>query len=173
MNSAKNPTFERHKMNMKKAVFNSPLGKIEIIGDDSGIVSVIFLDSEEMAISEIIPLELTDAVGQLNEYFAGERKEFNLKLSPKGTDFQKRVWAELERIPYGKTVSYQQIANRLGNPKVIRAAASANGKNPISVIIPCHRVIGSDGSLTGYASGLHRKKWLLELENPNRQQNLF
>jgi|SRR5690554_1010419 len=158
---------------MQTAIVDSPLGKIEVNGDNSGIVSVIFLDSEEVIISETIPNELIDAATQLKEYFKGERKEFNLKLSPKGTDFQQKVWKELEKIPYGKTVSYQQIANNLGNPKVIRAAASANGKNPISIVIPCHRVIGSDGSLTGYAGGLHRKKWLLEHENPSPQQTLF
>ena len=96
-----------------------------------------------------------------------------MKLSPEGTEFQKKVWSELLNIPYGKTATYQQMANTLGDPKVIRAAASANGKNPISIVIPCHRVIGSDGSLTGYAGGLHRKKWLLEHENPSAQQSLF
>lgn len=158
---------------MKTAIVDSPLGKIEINGDSSGLGSVIFLDSEEIVISNTIPSELKEAATQLNEYFKGERKEFTVKLSPKGTDFQQKVWKELQKIPFGKTVSYQQIANQLGNPKVIRAAASANGKNPISIIIPCHRVIGSDGSLTGYAGGLHRKKWLLELESNSQQQFLF
>lgn len=158
---------------MKTAVIGSPIGKIEIKGDVSGILTVMFLDNDEMVVSETIPSELKEAVTQLQEYFNGERREFTLKLSPKGTDFQQKVWKELEKIPYGKTVSYQQIANNLGNPKVIRAAASANGKNPISIIIPCHRVIGSDGSLTGYAGGLHRKKWLLDLENDSKQQSLF
>ncbi|MEZ4881989.1 MAG: methylated-DNA--[protein]-cysteine S-methyltransferase, partial [Flavobacteriaceae bacterium] len=132
-----------------------------------------FKDAENIVISAKIPKELNDAVLQLQEYFEGNRKEFNLKLSPKGTDFQKRVWQQLQQIPFGKTTSYQQMANTLGDPKVIRAAASANGKNPISIIIPCHRVIGSDGSLTGYAGGLHRKKWLLEFESPSAQQSLF
>ncbi len=158
---------------MKTAVIGSPIGKIEIKGDGSGILTVMFLDNDEMVVSETIPSELKEAVTQLQEYFNGERREFTLKLSPKGTDFQQKVWKELEKIPYGKTVSYQQIANNFGNPKVIRAAASANGKNPISIIIPCHRVIGSDGSLTGYAGGLHRKKWLLDLENDSKQQSLF
>src|SRR5690606_39927310 len=98
---------------------------------------------ENDVVSEKIPKELKDAALQLQEYFEGNRKEFNLKLSPEGTDFQKRVWEELQQIPFGKTTSYQQMANTLGDPKVIRAAASANGKNPISIIIPCHRVIGS------------------------------
>ncbi len=117
--------------------------------------------------------EIKNTVKQLTEYFEGTRTQFNLKLSPVGTEFQKRVWKELQEILFGKTTSYQKMANQLGDPKVIRAAASANGKNPIAIIIPCHRVIGSDGSLTGYAGGLHRKKWLLDHENPVKQQSLF
>ncbi len=158
---------------MCTAVINSPLGKIEIKGNASGIESVLFLDSEEIPVSKNIPIELKEVVTQLHEYFKGERKEFTLNLSSKGTEFQLKVWRELAEIPYGKTVSYQCIANRLGNPKMVRAAASANGKNPISIIIPCHRVIGSDGSLTGYAGGLHRKEWLLDLERGSKQQSLF
>ncbi|MBB6679995.1 methylated-DNA--[protein]-cysteine S-methyltransferase [Aequorivita sp. 609] len=151
----------------------SPIGVIEIVGNSEGVSSILFKDDDSLAISENIPKELNDVVTQLQEYFEGKRSTFNVKISPKGTDFQKRVWNELLNIPFGKTLNYQQIANKLGDPKVIRAAASANGKNPISIIIPCHRVIGSDGSLTGYAGGLHRKKWLLEHENPWQQQSLF
>lgn len=151
----------------------SPIGVIEIVGNSEGVSSILFKDDDSLAISENIPKELNDVVTQLQEYFEGKRSTFNAKISPKGTDFQKRVWNELLNIPFGKTLNYQQIANKLGDPKVIRAAASANGKNPISIIIPCHRVIGSDGSLTGYAGGLHRKKWLLEHENPWQQQSLF
>lgn len=151
----------------------SPIGVIEIVGNSEGVSSILFKDDDSLAISESIPKELNDVVTQLQEYFEGKRSTFNVKISPKGTDFQKRVWNELLNIPFGKTLNYQQIANKLGDPKVIRAAASANGKNPISIIIPCHRVIGSDGSLTGYAGGLHRKKWLLEHENPWQQQSLF
>lgn len=158
---------------MKTTFINTPLGIIELKGDAEGLASALFKDAENIVISAKIPKELNDAVLQLQEYFEGNRKEFNLKLSPKGTDFQKRVWQQLQQIPFGKTTSYQQMANTLGDPKVIRAAASANGKNPISIIIPCHRVIGSDGSLTGYAGGLHRKKWLLEFESPSAQQSLF
>ncbi|MCK5677367.1 MAG: methylated-DNA--[protein]-cysteine S-methyltransferase, partial [Flavobacteriaceae bacterium] len=98
---------------------------------------------------------------------------FDLKLNPQGTDFQQNVWNELQRIPYGKTTSYLDQSKKMGNVKAIRAIASANGKNPIWIIIPCHRVIGSDGSLTGYAGGLWRKKWLLEHENPTKQTSLF
>lgn len=117
--------------------------------------------------------EIQTAITQLKEYFEGTRKTFSIPLEPKGTHFQKKVWEKLETIPFGKTASYQEMANQLGDPKVIRAAASANGKNPIAIVIPCHRVIGSDGSLTGYAGGLHRKKWLLEHESPVKQQRLF
>lgn len=151
---------------------DSPIGILEIKGDKNGLLSVHFIDVEK-PINSKIPTSLQETVCQLQEYFEGKRIEFNLKLNPEGTDFQKRVWIKLEEIPFAKTVSYQTIANRLGNPKVIRAAASANGKNPIAIIIPCHRVIGSDGSLTGYAGGLHRKKWLLAHECPVKQQSLF
>lgn len=111
------------------------------------------------------PQELLKAQKQLEEYLLGKRLEFELKLEPKGTEFQQKVWAELQNIPFGKTISYQELANKLGDPKVIRAAASANGKNPIGLIIPCHRVIGQDGKLVGFSGGLSRKKWLLDHEN--------
>lgn len=156
---------------METTFLKTPIGILEIKGNADGLSSVIFKDS--VVLSKNIPEELMDAFNQLQEYFEGKRTEFNLKLSPEGTDFQKRVWQKLQEIPFGKTTNYQQMANGLGDPKVIRAAASANGKNPISIIIPCHRVIGSDGSLTGYAGGLHRKKWLLEFESPSPQQSLF
>ncbi len=157
---------------MEIAYINSPLGTLEIKGNEKGLASVLFFDTEKI-FNTTIPKCLQSTVTQLQEYFEGNRTEFNLKLSPESTDFQKKVWVQLEKIPFAKTVSYQEIANRLGNPKVIRAAASANGKNPIAIIIPCHRVIGSDGSLTGYAGGLHRKKWLLDHECPVKQQSLF
>ncbi len=158
---------------METVFINTPIGILEVKGNTEGLSAVLFKDSENDVISEKIPNELQDVITQLREYFEGKRKDFSLKLSPEGTDFQKRVWKQLQEIPFGKTMSYQQMANNLGDPKVVRAAASANGKNPISIIIPCHRVIGSDGSLTGYAGGLHRKKWLLEFESPSPQQSLF
>ncbi|MCG2430569.1 methylated-DNA--[protein]-cysteine S-methyltransferase [Aequorivita xiaoshiensis] len=158
---------------MHTVFLQSPIGMIEIVGNIEGVSSILFKDDDSLVISENIPKELIDVVTQLQEYFDGKRSTFNVKISPKGTNFQKRVWNELLNIPFGQTLNYKQIANNLGDPKVIRAAASANGKNPISIIIPCHRVIGSDGSLTGYAGGLHRKKWLLEHENPSQQQSLF
>ena len=105
--------------------------------------------------------------------FAALKARSSIKLNPKGTEFQKNVWKELVKIPYGKTVSYLDLAKKLGDAKAIRAVAAANGKNPLWIIVPCHRVIGSDGSLTGYAGGLHRKQWLLNHENPAKQQTLF
>ena len=150
----------------------SPLGFTKIVGDDDGIASVTVLNSEEK-ITDIIPIELEDCVIQLNEYFDGTRKQFDLKLNPEGTDFQKKVWNTLEQIPYGKTCSYLELSKQLGDVKAIRAVANANGKNPLWIVVPCHRVIGSDGSLTGYAGGIHRKKWLLEHESPYKQQSLF
>jgi len=152
--------------------FKSPVGTVKISGRNDGIQSVVFID-EDLMTSINIPDSLKPCLNQLEEYFTGTRKDFNLKLNPNGTDFQNRVWNELKKIPYGKTRSYMEQTKQLGDIKAIRAVASANGKNPISIIIPCHRVIGSDGSLTGYAGGIWRKKWLLEHENPSHQTSLF
>ncbi len=157
---------------METIYLNTPVGTLEIKGDIDGLAFVNFIDPEESE-SKIIPESLQNTVQQLSEYFEGNRTNFKLKLNPEGTFFQKKVWQQIKDIPFGKTASYQEIANQLGDPKAIRAAASANGKNPIAIIIPCHRVIGSDGSLIGYAGGLHRKKWLLEHENPVKQQSFF
>lgn len=157
---------------MKEAYLDSPLGTLLIKGNQEGLVSVTFLD-EKISQSEAIPKELQDVVSQLEHYFTGDLKDFNLKLNLQGTDFQKKVWLQLAKIPFGKTTSYLQMAKDLGDPKVIRAAATANGKNPIAIIVPCHRVIGSDHSMTGYAGGIWRKKWLLEHESPVTQQTLF
>lgn len=157
---------------MEKVVIQSPLGFTLIEGDEMGI-SKISVTSNEVEISAVIPKVLSVAVYQLQEYFLGTRSQFDFKLNPMGTDFQKKVWNELLKIPFGKTVSYQEITNQLGDPKAIRAVANANGKNPLWIVVPCHRVIGSDGSLTGYAGGLWRKKWLLDHENPVKQQVLF
>lgn len=159
---------------MKQAVtIDTPLGPLNIEGNENGLTSIMFSKDDTVQFSKNIPVHLQETVNQIVEYFEGKRKDFTLKLAPEGTEFQKRVWKELLKIPFGKTVSYQYIAKQLGDPKAIRAAASANGKNPISIIIPCHRVIGKDGSLTGYAGGLHIKKWLLEHENPPAQKTLF
>jgi methylated-DNA-[protein]-cysteine S-methyltransferase len=157
---------------METCIIKSPLGYTRISGDEAGISQVTILNSEEKE-TDIIPLELEDCAIQLREYFEGTRTTFDLKLNPEGTDFQNVVWRLLQEIPFGKTISYLQLSKRLGDVKAIRAIANANGKNPLWIIVPCHRVIGSDGRLTGYAGGLHRKKWLIEHENPYKQQTLF
>lgn len=156
---------------MKKAVLKTPLGNAILEGDSDGISRLILTEDELLSTANPAP-ELKEAIDQLEQYFAGERKEFYLKLNPTGTEFQKKVWHLLQDIPYGKTSSYRDLSREYGNPLAIRAVASANGKNPLWILIPCHRVIGSDGSLTGYAGGLWRKKWLLEHEQVEKQQSL-
>jgi methylated-DNA-[protein]-cysteine S-methyltransferase len=111
-----------------------------------------------------LPFCLKECVKQIDEYFKGKRENFFLNLQPQGTDFQRSVWRQLEKIPYGKTVSYREIAGAIGKPDACRAVGNANGRNPIALVIPCHRVIGSDGSLTGYGGGLWRKRWLIGFE---------
>lgn len=157
---------------MKTAIIKTTLGFTEIQGNENGI-SKIHVMNEDVEISTKIPKELKEAVLQLQEYFNGKRSVFSFKINPAGTDFQQKVWQELLKIPYGKTCSYLELSKKLGDVKAIRAVASANGKNPLWIVVPCHRVIGSDGSLTGYAGGLWRKKWLLEHENPVKQESLF
>ncbi|WP_299259137.1 methylated-DNA--[protein]-cysteine S-methyltransferase [uncultured Aquimarina sp.] len=158
---------------MKTVFIRTPLGIASIAGDENGITKISITEDSKKKLSVDIPDVLEEVVIQLLDYFEGNRNTFEIKLNPSGTDFQKKVWKELSKIPFGKTVTYLDIAKQLGDPKCIRAAASANGKNPLWVVVPCHRVIGSDGSLTGYAGGLWRKKWLLEHENPVKQQSLF
>lgn len=158
---------------MEEVFVQTPLGITAIKGDEDGIVAVSVLKDDTIKPSQHIPNALTDVVKQLEEYFAGIRQTFQLRLNPKGTDFQKSVWQELLKISYGKTISYLQLSRRLGDVKAIRAVAAANGQNPLWIVVPCHRVVGSDGSLTGYAGGLWRKKWLLDHENPYKQQTLF
>lgn len=159
-------------MAMEEAFIKTPLGIAKVAGNHLGVASISVLNSDER-ITKIVPEVLEDAVYQLKEYFEGKRTSFDFLLNPSGTAFQKRVWNGLLQIPYGKTVSYLQLAKTLGDAKAIRAVAAANGKNPLWIVVPCHRVIGSDGSLTGYAGGLSRKKWLLEHESPAKQQSLF
>lgn len=157
---------------MPTCTIETPLGIAKIVGDANGISSVSVSDNSE-PLSENIPEELKACINQLSDYFEGTLKNFNLKLNPKGTDFQKKVWSKLQTIPFGKTCSYLELSKQLGDVKAIRAVANANGKNPLWIVVPCHRVIGSDGSLTGYAGGLHRKQWLLNHESPVKQQSLF
>ncbi len=156
---------------MENCQIKTPLGIAKITGDENGISVISIADDGET--STTIPIILQEAVSQLNDYFEGKRTDFTFKLNPSGTEFQQKVWKGLLEIPFGKTCSYLNLSKKLGDVKAIRAVASANGKNPLWIVVPCHRVIGTDGSLTGYAGGLWRKKWLLEHENPTNQQSLF
>ncbi len=163
-------------MEQQTTYYKTPIGIAKIVGDKNGIQSVSVLDEDAISLELLnikTPKCLQECTNQLEEYFNGKRDSFNLTVNPKGTSFQKKVWKALLNIPYGKTKSYLEQSKALGDVKAIRAVASANGKNPLWIIIPCHRVIGSDGSLTGYAGGIWRKKWLLAHENPVKQQSLF
>jgi methylated-DNA-[protein]-cysteine S-methyltransferase len=148
--------------------YDSPIGRLLLIGAD-GVLEALYFPNEakKPPIDEDRQYDETcfqTALRQLAEYFAGERQQFDLKIAPKGTPFQEKVWQELRRIPFGQTASYQEIAVRVGNAKACRAVGMANNKNPLPIIVPCHRVIGKDGSLTGFGGGLDIKKQLLELE---------
>lgn len=147
-----------------KTYYKSPIGTIVIEGDERGISKLIFADDIEDQAADGKGMESL-WIKQIHEYFHYQREYFDLELDLQGTDFQKKVWKELLKIPFGKTISYKELSLRLGDAKAIRAVAGANGANPVSIIIPCHRVIGSDGSLTGYGGGLWRKRWLLDFES--------
>jgi methylated-DNA-[protein]-cysteine S-methyltransferase len=158
-------------LNRYRARFSTPVGDIEAILSEDGIHAITWLEAEQGAVqpdhtepnARIKRLDSQLAV-QLDEWFAGVRREFELDLQPEGTQFQTRVWRHLESIPYGGKATYSEVAGAIGKPKAVRAVAAAIGANPIPVLIPCHRVIGKDGSLTGYNGGLRRKSWLLALE---------
>lgn len=154
------------------ALISVPFGMLFIEANSSGITQIRIAEVLDQSTNSS-SVFIEHAIKQLQEYFAGQRKIFELSLDPIGTDFQQRVWAELQKIPHGKTLSYLEMAQRLGDVKAIRAAASANGKNPLLIVIPCHRVIGKDGSLIGFSSGLSIKKWLLEHESDSKQPSLF
>ena len=141
--------------------YKSPIGFIRIESSEKGICSLVFSDEQGLESQGLESL----FIKELDEYFNRKRKAFDFPLYLKGTEFQKRVWNELLKIPFGKKISYKELTLKLGDIKAIRAVAAANGANPVSIIVPCHRVIGSDGSLTGYAGGLWRKQWLLEFES--------
>jgi methylated-DNA-[protein]-cysteine S-methyltransferase len=146
--------------------YHSPIGLMKIIGTDIFISEVSFHDvtQKNAPLKRDIPPLLINCIEQFIQYFHGERKLFELPVSQEGTAFQKDVWNELMTIPFGKTISYLDLAKRLGDAKATRAVANANGKNEIAIIVPCHRVIGSNRELVGYAGGLWRKKWLLDHE---------
>jgi methylated-DNA-[protein]-cysteine S-methyltransferase len=150
---------------------DSPIGVIEISADDQHVVSIFFRDDDpdpDNVFENEISIRCKE---QLAAYFLGERNEFDLPLTFAGTEFQNKVWKQLDAIPFGKTISYLQLAKNLGDPKCIRAAGTANGKNPFAIVVPCHRVVGSNHDLVGYAGGLWRKRWLLQHES--KQQTLF
>ena len=150
-------------MNLYTAYYNSPIGTLKIQCSDTDLKALLFGDNEEAPHPDIHPL-LQACKVQLDEYFSGQRKQFQMPLKQDGTEFQNKVWNLLYQIPYGKTISYNELAKQYGDLKAIRAVASANGKNNLAIIVPCHRVIGSNHTLVGYAGGLWRKKWLLDHE---------
>jgi len=154
-------------MNCKE--IDSPLGTLTLIEEDGALTGMHFgvRDGERKSTAL-----LERAAVQLAEYFAGERETFDLPLKPAGTEFQRAVWSALSSIAFGETVSYAHIAKKIGRPSAVRAVGAANGQNPIALIIPCHRVIGADGSLTGYGGGLSKKRWLLDHENSQRSMTL-
>ena len=157
-----------------KGYIETPLGTIRVSGSQEAVRSIHFMD-EKVADPANPAGEVQKCLEQLDEYFQNMRREFTVKIAFEGTTFQKQVWEYLTKIPFGNHRSYMDIAKYLGDVKKIRAVGTANGANPLAIVVPCHRVIGSDGSLVGYAGGVWRKKWLLEHENPEfgRQLDLF
>ncbi|MDW0111199.1 methylated-DNA--[protein]-cysteine S-methyltransferase [Sporosarcina aquimarina] len=153
-----------------KAEYQSPVGVIEIVGTQEAIVSVLFLDSKtvENGVTETTFQVVKDCYNELDEYFNGTLKEFTVPYENAGTEFRRSVWQALTEIPYAETASYRDIARSIGNEKAVRAVGTANGNNKLSIIIPCHRIIGANGTLTGYAGGLWRKEWLLAHEQKHK-----
>lgn len=150
-----------------RTYYQSEIGLLEIIGTEEGIRAISFVEAEagfELSLQADLPGAVAACLTQFDEYFKGQRQEFSFKLDPAGTAFQRAVWQQLVGIPYGQTVSYLDIARRVGNEKAVRAVGAANGQNPIAIVVPCHRVVGSNGQLTGYGGGLWRKAWLLNHE---------
>ena len=155
------------------AIINSPIGGLMLVADDSALTGLYFAGCDHTPVASNRwtrnpqhPV-LHQAAKQLREYLAGKRKRFSLPLRLAGTDFQQKVWREISHIPYGETLSYSDLARRAGAPQAIRAAGTNTGRNPVSIIIPCHRVVGKNGTMRGFAGGLERKRRLLELENPD------
>lgn len=156
---------------------DSPVGTLTLVASDGGLNGLFMVDQRHRPPIEVLgvpdPTPFPAVIEQLGEYFAGERTTFDLPLAAVGTPFQRAVWAALRRIPYGQTASYGQIAQRIGRPGAARAVGLANGANPIGIVVPCHRVVGSSGSLTGYGGGLGRKRFLLDLEKRRAAPELF
>jgi methylated-DNA-[protein]-cysteine S-methyltransferase len=161
-------------MNTFTSCLQSPLGPLSIISSSTHILEISFSpNTRQTGTYEALPSIHNSCIRQLEQYFSGNLKSFDLALRPSGTSFQQKVWHALMEIPHGCTISYQKLAHKLGDPKAVRAVAAANGKNKIPVIIPCHRVIGSDGSMVGFAGGLENKEWLLRHEGAITQFPLF
>ncbi len=161
---------------MNYAYLDTPVGTLLIAGDAAAVLQITFPNKGKAAQAEAGWVEsqrgpVGEAVRQLREYFAGERSDFDLPLAPLGTAFQRSVWRQLQEIPYGQTISYGELARRVGNPKASRAVGSANGKNPLPIVIPCHRVIAGDGTLGGFGGGLPTKQTLLALEQGTSIRN--
>lgn len=156
-------------MSTETTYTDSPVGVLKIITDEEYIVGLDFCEPETKApVDNQVPKIAQACIDQLNQYFAGKRQSFDLPLQPKGTDFQKQAWSALQHIPYGKTISYGEQATNIGKIKAVRAIGHANSKNPIPIIVPCHRVIGKNGKPTGYAGELWRKEWLLNHEKNSK-----
>lgn len=153
---------------MYKAYYNSPIGTVEIVSDENNIIELSFVEKATEYDLQASPQELQRALKQIDEYFQGKRSVFDLNLKAEGTEFQQKVWKSLIDVPYGETACYGDIAVAVGNNKASRAVGGANNKNKIAIIIPCHRIVGADGSLTGYAGGLWRKEWLLKHEKDHK-----
>ena len=148
-------------------IYHSPIGVIKIVADDFCIEELVFIEDtqlKQLTISTTTPDVINQCIDELIEYFAGKRKHFSVAINQAGTEFQQKVWKELYEVPFSKTLSYGELAKKMGEPNLVRAAASANGKNKIAIIVPCHRIVGADRSLVGYAWGKARKKWLLQHE---------
>jgi len=161
-------------MKVENAYYFSPVGWLKLSANSEGINCIGFSDEpENTANLQISNKHLKQGIKQLSEYFNNQRTSFDVALNPEGTAFQQQVWEMLLKIPFGETTTYGELAKKLGNPKAMRAVGRANGTNKIPIIIPCHRVIGSDGSLTGFAGGLDRKRWLLDHERRKNQSELF
>jgi methylated-DNA-[protein]-cysteine S-methyltransferase len=147
---------------------DSPVGRMMLVGNSQGLLEISFMAGRAPRAPDprwhLDDSLFGDAIAQLRDYFNGNLREFDLRLHPVGTPFQLLVWQALREIPFGETISYAELARRIGKPRAVRAVGAANGKNPLSIVIPCHRVIGSDGSLTGYGGGMENKKYLLALE---------
>jgi methylated-DNA-[protein]-cysteine S-methyltransferase len=155
--------MKEYTMQTFRACYRSEIGSLEVVGNQKGILTITFVEDDFEA-DRNLPAGMTECLRQLGEYFKGKRQKFSVPLLVEGTDFQKAVWRQLQKIPFGQTASYGDVARAVGSPKAFRAVGNANNKNPIPLIVPCHRVIGSDGQMVGFGSGIWRKEWLLDHE---------